>query len=175
MLKIVYILQIILFLVLPVIITVAFYTLAERKIIAAIQRRTGPNVVGLWGLLQPFADGLKAILKEQIKPLRAVFYLFILAPILTFLISLLALNFICFKFTRSYFDEILNFLFFFSISSFNVFGIIFAGWTSNSKYTLLGALRAAAQTFSFDRQANKVFQCLQGINLLISRRLHYRH
>ena len=150
MLKIVYILQIILFLVLPVIITVAFYTLAERKIIAAIQRRTGPNVVGLWGLLQPFADGLKAILKEQIKPLRAVFYLFILAPILTFLISLLALNFICFKFTRSYFDEILNFLFFFSISSFNVFGIIFAGWTSNSKYTLLGALRAAAQTFSFE-------------------------
>ena len=150
MFKILYIIQIILFLILPLIITVAFYTLAERKIIASIQRRSGPNVVGIWGLLQPFADGLKAILKEQIKPLRATFYLFILAPILTFLISLLALNFVCFKFTRSYFDEILNFLFFFSISSFNVFGIIFAGWTSNSKYTLLGSLRAAAQTFSFE-------------------------
>ena len=137
-------------LIIPVVITVAFYTLAERKIIAAIQRRTGPNVVGFFGVLQPFADALKAILKEQIKPLRAVFYLFLFAPILCFFLSLLALNFICFKFTRSYFDEYLNFLFFFSISSFNVFGIIFAGWTSNSKYTLLGALRAAAQTFSFE-------------------------
>ena len=144
------ILHIILPLVLPIIITVAFYTLAERKIIAAIQRRSGPNVVGFWGVLQPFADGLKAILKEQIKPLRAVFYLFIFSPILTFLLSLLALNFMCFKFTRSYFDEYLNFFFFFSISSFNVFGIIFAGWTSNSKYTVLGALRASAQTFSFE-------------------------
>jgi NADH-quinone oxidoreductase subunit H len=140
----------ILTLIIPVVITVAFYTLAERKIIAAIQRRTGPNVVGFFGVLQPFADALKAILKEQIKPLRAVFYLFLFAPILCFFLSLLALNFICFKFTRSYFDEYLNFLFFFSISSFNVFGIIFAGWTSNSKYTLLGALRAAAQTFSFE-------------------------
>ena len=140
----------ILLLILPVVITVAFYTLAERKIIAAIQRRTGPNVVGFWGILQPFADGLKAILKEQIKPLRAVFYLFLFAPMLTFFLSLLALNFICFQIDRSYFDEYLNFLFFFSISSFNVFGIIFAGWSSNSKYTLLGALRAAAQTFSFE-------------------------
>ena len=140
----------ILLLILPVVITVAFYTLAERKIIAAIQRRTGPNIVGFWGILQPFADGLKAIIKEQIKPLRAVFYLFLFAPMLTFFLSLLALNFICFQIDRSYFDEYLNFLFFFSISSFNVFGIIFAGWSSNSKYTLLGALRAAAQTFSFE-------------------------
>jgi len=136
--------------IIPLVITVAFYTLAERKIIAAIQRRTGPNVVGFWGVLQPFADALKAILKEQIKPLRAVFYLFLFAPILTFFVSLLALNFICFKYTRSYFDEYLNFLFFLSISSFNVFGIIFAGWSSNSKYTMLGSLRAAAQTFSFE-------------------------
>ena len=113
MLKIFFIIYLILPLVLPIIITVAFYTLSERKIIAAIQRRNGPNVVGLWGVLQPFADGLKAILKEQIKPLRAVFYFFIFSPILTFLLSLLALNFICFKLTRSYFDEYLNFFFFF--------------------------------------------------------------
>jgi NADH-quinone oxidoreductase subunit H len=140
----------ILLLTLPIVISVAFYTLAERKIIASIQRRTGPNVVGAFGVLQPFADALKALVKEQVKPLRAVFYLFLFAPIMTFFISLLALNFICFKYTRSYFDEYLNFLFFFSISSFNVFGIVFAGWTSNSKYTMLGALRAAAQTFSFE-------------------------
>ena len=137
-------------LIIPIVITVAFYTLAERKIIASIQRRTGPNVVGFWGALQPFADGLKAILKEQIRPLRAVFYLFLFAPILTFLLSLISLNFICFTFTRSYFDEYLNFFFFLSISSFNVFGIILAGWTSNSKYTLIGSLRAAAQVFSFE-------------------------
>ena len=140
----------ILFSILPIVITVAFYTLAERKIIAAIQRRTGPNVVGFWGVLQPFADALKAILKEQVKPLRSVFYIFLFAPILAFFISLIAINFICFKYTRSYFDEYLNFLFFLSISSFNVFGIIFAGWSSNSKYTILGSLRAAAQTFSFE-------------------------
>ena len=103
----------ILLLILPVVITVAFYTLAERKIIAAIQRRTGPNIVGFWGILQPFADGLKAIIKEQIKPLRAVFYLFLFAPMLTFFLSLLALNFICFQIDRSYFDEYLNFFFFF--------------------------------------------------------------
>ena len=103
----------ILLLILPIVITVAFYTLAERKIIAAIQRRTGPNIVGFWGLLQPFADGLKAIIKEQIKPLRAVFYLFLFAPMLTFFLSLLALNFICFQIDRSYFDEYLNFFFFF--------------------------------------------------------------
>jgi NADH:ubiquinone oxidoreductase subunit H len=113
--------------IIPIVITVAFYTLAERKIIAAIQRRTGPNIVGVWGILQPFADALKAIIKEQVKPLRAGFYLFLFAPILTFFISLLALNFLCFKFSRSFFDEYLNFLFFLSISSFNVFGIIFAG------------------------------------------------
>ena len=99
-------------LILPIVITVAFYTLAERKLIAAMQRRTGPNIIGFWGLLQPFADGLKAILKEQFKPLRSVFYLFLFAPILTFFISLLAFNFICFNFTRSYFDEYLNFFFF---------------------------------------------------------------
>jgi len=67
----------ILLLILPIVISVAFYTLAERKIIASIQRRTGPNVVGFWGVLQPFADGLKAILKEQVKPLRATFYIFL--------------------------------------------------------------------------------------------------
>jgi NADH:ubiquinone oxidoreductase subunit H len=128
-------LYLILPLVLPIIITVAFYTLAERKIIAAIQRRAGPNVVGMWGMLQPFADGLKAILKEQIKPLRAGFTLFIFSPILTFLLSLSDLNFICFKFTRSYFNEFLNFFFFFSISFFNVFSFFFQTYFLKNKWT----------------------------------------
>jgi len=98
---------IILFLIIPLVISVAFYTLAERKIIAAIQRRFGPNIVGPFGTLQAFADGLKAILKEQIKPTRSIFYLFIFSPILTFILSLFSLNFICFSKASSYFDECL--------------------------------------------------------------------
>ena len=98
----------ILTLILPIIITVAFYTLTERKIIAAVQRRAGPQVVGFFGLLQPFADGLKALLKEQFKPLRSVFYLFLISPMLSFLISLLGITFLCFSATRSYYDEYLN-------------------------------------------------------------------
>lgn len=141
---------IVIFLIIPLVISVAFYTLTERKIIAAIQRRFGPNIVGPFGTLQAFADGLKAILKEQIKPTRSIFYLFIFSPILTFILSLFSLNFICFSQASSYFDECLNFYFFFSISCFGILGIIFAGWTSNSKYSLLGSLRAAAQTFSFE-------------------------
>ena len=136
--------------ILSLLIVVAFYTLTERKLIASIQRRTGPNVVGYGGLLQPLIDGLKAILKEQIKPMRNLFYLFILAPFICFLLSLLLINFIAFYYTRTYFDEYLNSIFFISISSFNVFGIIFAGWSSNSRYALLGSLRGAAQILSFE-------------------------
>ena len=136
--------------ILSILVSVAYYTLAERKIIAYIQRRKGPNIVGFWGLLQPIIDGLKAIFKEQIKPLRNLTYLFILAPFICFLISLTLLNFLSFSFTKGYFDEYLNMIFFLSISSFNVFGIIFAGWSSNSKYALLGGIRGVAQIFSFE-------------------------
>ena len=136
--------------ILSILVSVAYYTLAERKIIAYIQRRQGPNIVGFWGLLQPIIDGLKAIFKEQIKPLRNLTYLFILAPFICFLISLTLLNFLSFSLTKGYFDEYLNMIFFLSISSFNVFGIIFAGWSSNSKYALLGGIRGVAQIFSFE-------------------------
>lgn len=97
---------------LSLLICVAFYTLAERKIIASVQRRKGPNVVGLFGLLQPLTDGVKAIFKEQVKPLRNFFYLFLLAPFFSFILSLSLVNFISFYYTRSYFDEYLNFFFF---------------------------------------------------------------
>ena len=136
--------------ILSFLICVAYYTLAERKIIAYIQRRKGPNIVGFWGILQPIIDGIKAVLKEQTKPLRNIFYFFILAPFLCFLISLTLLNFISFQYTRGYFDEYLNMIFFLAISSFNVFGLILAGWSSNSKYALLGGIRGAAQIFSFE-------------------------
>ena len=136
--------------IISLLISVAYYTLTERKLIASIQRRSGPNVVGFWGLLQPLVDGAKAIFKEQIKPLRSFFYFFILSPFICFLISLMLLNFISFYYTKGYFDEILNFIFFLSLSSFNVFGILLAGWSSNSKYALLGGLRGTAQILSFE-------------------------
>ena len=136
--------------VISLLISVAYYTLTERKLIASIQRRSGPNIVGIWGLLQPLVDGGKAIFKEQIKPLRSFFYFFILAPFICFLISLILLNFISFSYSSGYFDEILNFIFFLSLSSFNVFGILLAGWSSNSKYALLGGLRGTAQILSFE-------------------------
>ena len=112
---------------LSIIICVAYYTLAERKIIASIQRRKGPNVAGIFGILQPIIDGVKAILKEQTKPLRSFFYFFLIAPFVCFFLSLILLNFLSFNYTRGYFDEYLNMIFYLAISSFNVFGLIFAG------------------------------------------------
>lgn len=140
----------ILFPILSLLISVAFYTLTERKLIASIQRRTGPNVVGNFGLLQPLADGLKAIFKEQIKPLRNLFYFFLLSPFICFFISLLLINFIAFWYSRFYYDDFLNIIFFLAISSFNVFGIFLAGWSSNSKYSLLGGIRGTTQILSFE-------------------------
>jgi len=136
--------------ILSFLISVAFYTLSERKLIASVQRRSGPNIAGIFGLFQPIVDGLKAILKEQVRPLRSFFLFFILAPFICFLISLLLINILALNYSRTYFDEYLNIIFFLSVSSFNVFGIILAGWGSNSKYSLLGGLRGAAQIFSFE-------------------------
>lgn len=113
--------------IISLLITVAFYTLAERKLIAFIQRRKGPNVVGIFGLLQPLIDGIKAVMKEQIKPLRNEKYFFIIAPFLCFFISLVLTNFMDFSSISHYFDDFLNSIFFISISSFNIFGIFLAG------------------------------------------------
>jgi len=117
-------------LILPILsflISVAFYTLSERKLISSMQRRSGPNIAGIFGIFQPIIDGVKAIIKEQIRPLRSFFIFFVLAPFICFLISLILINVLSFNYTRTYFDEYLNIIFFLSISSFNVFGIILAG------------------------------------------------
>lgn len=134
----------------PVIIAVAFFTLAERKIMASIQRRTGPNVVGFWGLLQPIADALKLIIKELILPNKAIFLLFILAPLLTFFLSLINWAIIPFNFDNAYTDLNYNILFFLSISSLGIYGIILAGWSSNSKFGFLGTVRCIAQLISYE-------------------------
>jgi NADH-quinone oxidoreductase subunit H len=134
----------------PLLISIAFFTLAERKIMGAIQRRKGPNVVGLWGILQPFADGLKLLLKEIILPSKVSRRLFIVAPILSLSLGLIGWGFINFSFNEVFIENQFNILFLLAVSSFSVFGIILAGWASNSRYAFLGAVRSAAQIVSYE-------------------------
>jgi len=140
----------ILIIIVPLLISVAYFTLAERKILGAIQRRRGPNVIGTFGLLQPLADGFKLLVKETVLPSNANKFLFILSPIITFVISLLGWAIIPFD-KYSILAEIdLGLLYLLAISSLGVYGIIMSGWSSNSKYAFLGALRSAAQMVSYE-------------------------
>jgi len=134
----------------PMLICIAFFTLAERKIMASIQRRRGPNIVGFWGLLQPFSDGLKLILKEIIIPIRANRGVFVFAPLLVFSLSLTSWAIIPTNFSNMVADANLGALYLFALSSFGVYGIVLAGWSSNSRYAILGALRSAAQMISYE-------------------------
>lgn len=137
-------------LVIPLLISVAYLTIAERKLLGSIQRRKGPNVVGFLGLLQPFADGLKLFSKETIFPKDSNAFLFLLAPLITFILSLIGWSVIPLSDSVVIADLNLGVLYLFSISSLSVYGIILAGWSSNSKYPFLGALRSAAQMISYE-------------------------
>jgi NADH-quinone oxidoreductase subunit H len=134
----------------PVLIAVAYLTYAERKIMAAIQLRKGPNVVGPFGLLQPFADAIKMLTKETIIPSGANRVLFIMAPMLTFVLAMVAWAVIPVNYGWAIADINVGVLYLFAISSLGVYGIIVAGWASNSKYAFLGALRSAAQMVSYE-------------------------
>jgi len=135
---------------LPLIIAVAYFTLVERKIMAGIQRRRGPDVVGAWGLIQPFADAAKLILKETILPSTANTVLFVIAPILSFMLSLVGWAVIPFGETFVLADINVGVLYLFAVSSLGGYGIIMSGWASNSKYAFLGGLRSAAQMVSYE-------------------------
>jgi NADH-quinone oxidoreductase subunit H len=136
--------------VVPILISVAYFTLAERKILGAIQRRMGPNVVGVYGLLQPLSDGFKLLVKETVLPSSANQLIFILSPILTFVISLMGWAIIPFD-KYAVFSEInVGVLYLYAASSLGVYGIIMSGWSSNSKYAFLGALRSTAQMVSYE-------------------------
>ena len=135
--------------VVPVLLSVAYLTLAERKVIGWMQLRKGPNVVGPFGLLQPIADGAKLFLKETIVPSGSNRIMFIIAPMITFILSLVAWAVIPFDSNLVLADINVGVLYLFAISSLGVYGIIMAGWASNSKYAFYGALRSAAQMVSY--------------------------
>jgi NADH-quinone oxidoreductase subunit H len=140
----------ILIVVVPLLISVAYFTLAERKILGAIQRRRGPNVVGVYGLLQPLSDGLKLLVKEVVLPSNANKGLFLMAPVITFFISLMGWAVIPYSKYSVLADINIGLLYMLAISSLGVYGIIISGWSSNSKYAFLGALRSTAQMVSYE-------------------------
>lgn len=137
-------------LMLPALLVVAFVTIAERKTMASMQRRVGPNAVGYYGLLQAFADALKLILKEYVAPTQANVILFFLGPIVTLIFSLLGYAVIPYGPGLTIWDMELGILFMLAVSSLATYGILLAGWSANSKYAFLGSLRSTAQLISYE-------------------------
>jgi NADH:ubiquinone oxidoreductase subunit H len=137
-------------LIVPLLGAVAFYTLGERKFMSTIQRRKGPNITGFWGVLQPLADGLKLVLKEFFIPRWANPILFTLAPQITFFLSLVGWLVIPMSLFQVISDLQLPLLFTLVVSSLSIYGVVLAGWASNSKYAFLGGLRSVAQVISYE-------------------------
>ena len=159
----------ILFLLVPVLVSVAMIVWLDRRVWAFVQKRQGPNVVGPFGLLQSLADALKYIFKEMIIPSSSNKVIFILAPIVTMTLALIAWAVIPFRATQVLADINVGILYLFAVSSLGVYGIIMGGWASNSKYPFLGAIRSAAQMVSYEVSIGviiiNVLLCVGSLNL----------
>ncbi|MDB3920001.1 NADH-quinone oxidoreductase subunit NuoH [Candidatus Pelagibacter sp.] len=159
----------ILFLLIPVLVSVALIVWLDRRVWAFVQKRQGPNVVGPFGLLQSLADALKYIFKEIIIPSSSNKVIFILAPIVTMTLALIAWAVIPFSATQVLADINVGILYLFAVSSLGVYGIIMGGWASNSKYPFLGAIRSAAQMVSYEVSIGviiiNVLLCVGSLNL----------
>jgi NADH-quinone oxidoreductase subunit H len=153
----------------PLLIGVAYLTYAERKVLAAMQLRKGPNVVGPFGLFQPFADAIKMVMKETVIPTGANRVLFLMAPMLTFSLAMIAWAVVPVNDGWAIADINVGVLYLFAISSLGVYGIVIAGWASNSKYAFMGALRSAAQMVSYEVSMGfvlvSVLLCVGSLNL----------
>ena len=155
--------------VIPILLSVAYLTYAERKVIGAMQQRRGPNVVGPFGLLQPIADAIKLFLKETIIPTKSNPGVFVAAPCITFILAIVAWAVIPFGEQMVLANINVGILYLFAISSLGVYGILMAGWASNSRYAFLGAMRSAAQMVSYEVSMGlvivSVLLCVGSLNL----------
>ena len=159
----------ILLIVVPILLAIAFVTLAERKILGSMQLRKGPNVIGLYGLLQPISDGVKLFAKEAILPSHANITIFILGPILALALALIVWVVVPYSENVVLSDINIGVLYIFGVSSISVYAILMSGWSSNSKYAYFGAIRAAAQMISYEVSIGliiiSVLLCVGNLNI----------
>lgn len=148
----------------PIIIGIAYITLGERKILGSMQRRKGPNIIGIYGILQPIVDGVKLLLKENIIPQKSKYIYYIIAPILTFILSILIWIVLPFNLNIILNDLNLSILFILAISSLSIYRILYGGWSSFSKYSIIGCLRATAQLISYEVSLGIIIMSLISIN-----------